>query len=149
MMNLQLGDVISVNKDGIIAHPGIFVGDRGRGFFEVVHNTPRKGGVVCESLETFAEGKTISVISHTPADLASAYVERGLSLVGRRYDLLSFNCEHFVSWVRSGSLESPQLTGGLAAILTLGLGLLYATRPNYDAKTKRYRTKAGKFSTFW
>jgi hypothetical protein len=148
MIILQTGDLISVQKDGVITHPGIFVGDRGRGFNEVVHNTPRAGGVVRESFESFADGKEVSFVARAPAGCGQLHAERALSVEGTRYNLLTWNCEHFVTWVRAGRPESGQLKTGMAALLLAGVGVLLSTRPSYDANVGRYRNRAGQFSTW-
>jgi len=149
MITLQIGDLISVPKDGVITHLGIYIGDRGRGYNEVVHNTPRAGGVVRERFEDFADGKEVSFVERAPAGCGQFHAERALSRVGTKYDLLTWNCEHFVTWVRSGRHSSGQLAGSIAALFAAGVGAFLATRPSYDADVGRYRNRKGQFSTWW
>ena len=40
--------------------------------------------------------------------------DRALSLLGTRYHLLNFNCEHAANWAQTGRPESPQLKGAFA-----------------------------------
>jgi hypothetical protein len=47
-------------------------------------------------------------------------VERALELLGRPYDPLLFNCEHYVSLSMTGRAESPQLQGVFLALLLFG-----------------------------
>ncbi|WP_442846260.1 lecithin retinol acyltransferase family protein [Leeuwenhoekiella sp. H156] len=51
-------------------------------------------------------------------------VNRAYSKLGQKYNLISFNCEHFANWVQFGKIESAQITTGfviLASALFLKL----------------------------
>ena len=41
-------------------------------------------------------------------------IQRALSLVGRSYDMTTFNCEHFANYVQSHQVKSKQVDTGLA-----------------------------------
>jgi len=43
------------------------------------------------------------------------------SLIGREYVLAFYNCEHFISEVLFGRLESPQLRKAITSIILVGL----------------------------
>jgi hypothetical protein len=43
-------------------------------------------------------------------------VNRAYSMLGARYSLLNFNCEHFANWVQFGKCESGQVKTGYALL---------------------------------
>jgi hypothetical protein len=126
---LQVGDMIQVGRF-LYNHVGIYVGSRTADGRDVVHND-KNGGVVLSTLAEFSGGKPVQL--HTAA--SGNYVEReaianrALSLLGRRFDLLTFNCEHAANWAQSGKLESPQIKGFvLFALIVGGLALVARRR---------------------
>jgi hypothetical protein len=46
------------------------------------------------------------------------------SLIGRQYDLVVFNCEHFARWIATGKIESKQVKTASTIIMTGGISLL-------------------------
>src|SRR5262245_34720371 len=122
MMNLQVGDKLGVPGFPGTRHYGIYVGTT-QGFLRgVVHNA--KGlGVVLTELDAFTVGQAVAVetrvVGGWPAQRLVA--ERALSLVGRSYDLVNFNCEHAATWAQSGRATSPQVGGLVAAMVLVSL----------------------------
>jgi hypothetical protein len=115
----QLGDMIAVPKD-IGLHVGIFVGNRGGLTCGVIHNDRNTGAVILSSMEDFRKGKQIRI--HKPVQGGwferERIVQAAFSLIGRKYDLLRFNCEHAANLSQTGVAESPQLQGfAIVAIL--------------------------------
>jgi hypothetical protein len=49
-------------------------------------------------------------------------VKRAYARLGDKYNLLSFNCEHFANWVQKGKENSVQVT---VAFLLLAFGVMY------------------------
>jgi uncharacterized protein YycO len=49
-------------------------------------------------------------------------VNRAYDRLGQKYNLLSFNCEHFANWVQKGKENSVQVT---VAFLILAFGITY------------------------
>jgi hypothetical protein len=123
----QLGDMIRVDRP-LYKHVGIYVGVRGAYGPSVIHND-KGGGVILSSLAEFSGG--------TPAYLHQAatgnyfdreeIANRAFSLLGRKFDLLTFNCEHAANWAQSAKLESPQLRGAFF-LVALFFGLFLITR---------------------
>jgi hypothetical protein len=70
-------------------------------------------------METFSGGRPVRVISRVVGSVfdQEQVVQRALSLVGQRYDLLNFNCEHVAYYAQTGVAKSPQL--GFAALCLL------------------------------
>lgn len=52
--------------------------------------------------------------------------QRALSLLGKNYDLLNFNCEHLANYAQTGRVASPMVAAavivGLVALVLLGSG---------------------------
>jgi hypothetical protein len=108
-------------------HVGVYVGPSWDGR-DVVHND-KGGGVILSTLAEFAAGAAIEL--HKPANSGyhqrQAIAQRAKALIGRKFDLISFNCEHVASLAQSGQSESPQLQAACFVLLLLG-GLFLATR---------------------
>ena len=100
----QIGDMISIDRFGY-KHVGIYVGMRGHGANDVVHND-KGGGVVVASLADFSKGATIHLHKAASGDYfqREAIASRAFSLVGRKFDLFTFNCEHAANWAQTGRL---------------------------------------------
>ncbi len=114
------GDIVSRRK-GIVMHRGIALGD-GR----VLHNTPFKGEHICSEAE-FRDGRRLHVTRMDRTARQRALLHAELDTGGRRYSLLSNNCEHTVSRALGGEVESPQLRGWLGGFVA-GAALLAVTR---------------------
>ena len=102
------GDHLSVRR-GWYTHHAIDLGDGyvvqyGRGVSDGVGAT-----VQVSSYEAFSKGRPIeTVASPAPYD-AREVALRALSCLGERnYHILWNNCEHFVTWCRSGNRQSQQ-----------------------------------------
>jgi hypothetical protein len=90
----RIGDVIFVRR-GFYRHAGVYVGSRPGDCRDVVHNDKAKG-VLLSNLAIFSGGAGVGL--HMPAAgncfQKQAAANRALSLLGRKYDLWKFNCEH-------------------------------------------------------
>lgn len=128
-MLFLMGDI--VERPGPLGkkHRGIFVGHDEYGRAWVIHND--MGGIVCWVLfENFSAGLPVTLASRKARNSyeQSAIVSRAQSLLGWRYDLLNFNCDHLVTYAQDGVATSPQLQGfGLAFALALLVGLAVAS----------------------
>jgi hypothetical protein len=121
---LEVGDMIGVTRFGY-THVGIFVGPRRFDGYDVVHND-KGNAVILSSQADFAQGSPIQIWKKASGNIfeREAIANRALALLGRRFDLLMFNCEHAANLAQSGRAESPQLVG--AAFLGLALLGLFA-----------------------
>lgn len=103
MAHARPGDIVSRRK-GLVMHRGIALGD-GR----VLHNTPFKGEHICSEAE-FRAGKKMYVANMDGGDRSRTLRRAHLHAdSGRRYNLLTNNCEHTVSRTAHGEARSPQL----------------------------------------
>jgi len=104
----KLADHLFV-RSGVYTHHGIYIGDG-----KVIHYSREKEAfwmidITTASLEEFADGRTIYVLSRSESPLIYT-PEEAVGRAWRRfgeeqYDLLSNNCEQFVRWCRSGGEE--------------------------------------------
>ena len=85
------GDVVSIRFGGVLRHYGVIT-TRGT----VICNSRLHGGVVEQSLESFANGRSVRQHGRY-SDLDGYHVElRARRHLGKDYDLFGSNCGHFV-----------------------------------------------------
>lgn len=108
-----------------------------------IHNT-HPGGVQYASPERFVNGR-VFIEKRAAPGFEHEVVRRARTLLGRSYDLVLFNCEHFVNYAAHGVAKSPQLQGALGMAL---FGWLLSTLggPEYDPAVDRYRDGRGRFA---
>lgn len=122
-MRLQIGDKLRVPVRLGVYHYGIYVGPCGPYGEDVVHND-KGGGVQLVGFRIFAAGQPVQVVSRARSWYEGWVIrDRALSLVGTRYDLLNFNCEHAANYAEAGVAFSPTLRG--SAFLGLVGGLVW------------------------
>lgn len=150
---LKPGDKIWVPGPYLTRHYGMYIGphfDDRRGLIEhaVVHNSKVQHGVVIDSFVRFSGGKQVTVEDRAAPGYEDVVAQRALALVGTKYDLLGFNCEHLVNLAQTGEHKSQQLrnAAGLSALGLFALALVGSgDRPRYDRNVARYRDKQGRF----
>ena len=107
-VSLPPGTVIGV-RWGLVEHVGIVTGRAIDGMPGVISNSHAHGGVREESLSSFARGRPFR-IHQKMSELPDAEVAaRARRMIGRRYDALRFNCEHFVRLAHGKKARSPQI----------------------------------------
>lgn len=123
----EAGTVVSIPIALFYRHKGI-VSDRWYGGKPmIISNSARSGGVHEEFWDVFAEGGAVTVDGY-PGGLPNFEVlSRAKSLVSSQYDLLRWNCEHFVAYAHGLKPMSPQVAVTVA-IATLCIGVLAAAR---------------------
>jgi hypothetical protein len=108
MSYLIPGTVVSV-AIGPIKHFGIISDRQGLQGPFIISCSQRTGCVAEEAAQAFANGGNINIHGY-PSQLNSYQVlQRARSKLGTKYDLLKWNCEHFVRWTHNLKAESPQL----------------------------------------
>lgn len=124
-MRLEQGDVIKRPGPLGSTHVGLYAGMDQSGREWVIHNA-KDDCVKWDLLETFAAGNPISLGGRAANFYeGAAIIARAVSLLGRKFDLINFNCEHFVSYAPGGQAISPQLrTVVFGAALLASIGVL-------------------------
>lgn len=100
-------DIVSVAWWGPFRHTGIRV-TLPNGSAWAYANTPDRG-VVRQRVAEFAEGRLIASTPYRGPLSGQQVVARAESMLGSRYALLSWNCDHFVSAALGLKPESKQL----------------------------------------
>jgi len=117
----NVGDMIEVDRF-VYRHVGRYVGPQTFDGRDVVHND-KNGGVVLSTLAEFSGGKPVKLRQAAPVNCfqRQEIANRALSLLGQKFDLLTFNCEHAATWAENGEAQSPQLQGALLLLGIFGL----------------------------
>jgi hypothetical protein len=119
--SLRPGTVIFTWLFPFFRHRGIvsdwFFGDKPT----VLSNSARAGGVAEESWDAFAAGQRVFVEGYPSSLPPSAVLSRARSVVGTKYHLVGWNCEHLVNYAHGLEPKSPQVAIVIAAALIAGL----------------------------
>lgn len=116
------GDVLQVHKSGGVKHFGIYIGSG-----NIIDNSPSLGRVSIRSLRDFSPASKINVLKHQSKYTGFEIVERAMQRLGRPYNILTQNCEHFVTDVILGRPSSKQINTLIVTAL-LGLGIYALTK---------------------
>lgn len=119
-MNLLSGDRIVVPKKGmnLIQHHAIYLGFK-EGVESVAENTLEKGVQILSISDFFRDVDVITKIERFEGNHEQRLksVKKAISLVGKKYDVLNFNCEHYANFVQDKNPISKQVHVGGALIL--------------------------------
>lgn len=116
MQYILPGTVLAVAV-GPIEHVGIVTDQTRDGFPTVISNSHRAGRVVEEPLPTFVSGGEPRIVGYLGKLSPVEVLRRARSLIGTKWKLLSWNCEHFVRWAHGLKPTSPQLVISIGLIL--------------------------------
>lgn len=118
MLRLKPGDELVVPKSGwdIIQHHALYIGYDHQGTHWIIHNNVHTGVSLIKMDYFFAQvHKVNKVIRFTGTNAErKALVQRALFRIGKAYDLINYNCEHFTSEVKTGTASSTQVKAGVA-----------------------------------
>ena len=144
-------------RRGWYTHHAIDLGDGyvvqyGRGVSDGVGAT-----VQVSSYATFSKGRPIETVASPALYETHEIALRALSCLGERdYHILWNNCEHFVTWCRSGKRESQQAdrfvqtartVSEVATQVAIGLAITGATRLALKASARLSTRAAGRAAT--
>lgn len=107
------GDVVSIRFGGVLRHYGV-VTTRGT----VISNSRKHEGVTEQSLDDFADGRSIRVHHNGDADHPIAAEARARRSLGASYRLAGSNCGDFVGHVHRRKPTVTQV--GRASLMALG-----------------------------
>ena len=121
MITLVSGDIIERPGPYGTRHRAVFLGLSFHGP-RVIHNQ-KDQSVREECYWVFAAGLPVSLV-YRAADCSHAdqIIARAQALLGQRYDLLNFNCDHLVTYAATGVPSSPQLQGTVVGLAVIALG---------------------------
>lgn len=119
---LHPGDSVRTPKDslGLFTHFGVYIGELEDGGHYVCENTPQTGVTLTRLVNFIRHARAVSVTRFTGPDWQrQGVVKRALKRVGRQYDLLRYNCEHFANDVTKGVKVSDQVRLASGVVLLL------------------------------
>jgi hypothetical protein len=103
MSFFSAGTVIAVSA-GPITHVGVATDQ------DTVITNSKGHGFVCEqSIDEFSDGRPVKMVGYPGSLQPVEVLRRARSLIGTRYNLLNFNCEHFAWWAHGLRPTSPQI----------------------------------------
>jgi lecithin:retinol acyltransferase len=123
IMQPKIGDKLKVIGASGVYHYGVYVGPRGFDKRDVVHNA-KNGGVELVRLQDFASRNPVMIVDPVERSWQEQrqIAARAMSLLGRKYDLINFNCEHLANYATTGKAVSPALQ--VAAVIGV-IGFLF------------------------
>ncbi len=121
---LKTGDLI-VRKKGLFStHYIVWIGWH-KGILMVAENQEGHGVRYISLHEALAGNE---ILRFEP--FGGTEAQRGLvvskvnKLLGKTYDLIVFNCEHFARWIATGKIESKQIKTASTLAITAGAAML-------------------------
>lgn len=90
----------------------------------IAHNSRDFGGVRVSSIREFSDGNAVSVRSQKSPRRPALIQQMIFRLIGKPYDPVNYNCEHFVSEVLGYHPHSPQAAFWIGTGLIGGAALL-------------------------
>ena len=123
MLENYRGAIIRTPGPAGTIHEGIVYGADRSGTDFMIENSKVCGQVVISTLQEFCGGGSWEIVQPAPAGLEDQIISRALNLRGRPYDVIDYNCQHFVSEVYTGSPSSWQLPqfGLLVGLIALAI----------------------------
>ncbi|MBS1507031.1 MAG: lecithin retinol acyltransferase family protein [Bacteroidetes bacterium] len=121
---LRSGDLIVRQKGPLSTHYIVYIGWR-NGVQVVAENQIGQGVRYTSLTEALAGNKILRFEkfggSETQRQLVVAKVNE---LIGKAYDLVVFNCEHFARWIATGKPESKQVKTASGVAIAGGFAML-------------------------
>ena len=120
--NLKIGDLIVRQKGPFSTHFMVYVGIQNG--IPMVAENQNDVGVRFNSLKNALAGNVIKRLEKFGGTEAQRrlVIPRIKNLLGKSYDLIIFNCEHFARYIASGNAESKQVDN--IAKIAIGSGSL-------------------------
>lgn len=127
---LQIGDIIVRAKGPLSTHYMVYVGIK-NGIHFVAENQ-NKVGVRITSLTQALAGNTIERIERFRGTETQrrSILPKISRMLGRKYDLIVFNCEHFARSIVHGKVESKQVKIGSSIAMIGGTAMLFSKNSN-------------------
>ncbi len=128
--NLKIGDLIVRQKGPFSTHFMVYVGIQNG--IPMVAENQNDVGVRFNSLKNALAGNVIKRFEKFGGTEAQRrlVIPRIKNLLGKSYDLIIFNCEHFARYIASGNAESKQVDNIAKIAIGSGSLLLIGSRNN-------------------
>ena len=121
---LKIGDLIVRQKGPFSTHFMVYVGIR-HGVQMVAENQSGVGVRFISLANALAHNAIMRFEKFGGTEAQrSLVIPRINQLLGKSYDLVVFNCEHFARWIASGKIESKQVKNGSNVALITGVAML-------------------------
>lgn len=137
------GDEIVLPKSlfNLVQHHAVYLGQNQSGEDLIIENKIGHGVKLTRAEDFFPADGVVTRINRfqgTPAQ-REALVKKAITSLGRSYDLINFNCEHFSNEIRNGSPRSRQVEKiGLGALGIL-IGVLIFGNNKKTVSRQRWR----------
>ncbi len=131
--NLSPGDEIIVPKSNIniIQHHALYLGFDENGTDWIIHNTAGVGVSLMTADEFFRIRPHINGIRkfYGSYEERKLLVQRALSMIGKPYNFINYNCQHFTSDIKTGKGVSRQVENAVVGgVLLLFIGALISKK---------------------
>ena len=127
--NLRPGDRLVLPKSewNLIQHHVIYIGIDANGNRLYIENFAGKGVQLVNENHLFRDWYYVTRIEPFVGDIfqRNEAIKRAMQLIGKPYDLVNFNCEHYANTVQHNKSYSKQVNNGLVAgliALVLSIG---------------------------
>lgn len=126
---LQPADRLVIPKSGLnmVQHHAIYLGKDNNGNRIYIENAIGRGVQVVNEAYLFRGGYEITRVERFTGNQyqRNSAVQLAMQLIGKPYNLLNFNCEHYANTVQHRKSYSNQVGVGLGlGLLTLFVGLI-------------------------
>lgn len=122
LRNLKPGDRLVFPK-GMIQHHAIYIGNDAYGNRVYIENHINHGVTAVSETYLFRDGYHITRIEPFIGSniQRNEAVKRAKQLIGKPYNLINFNCEHYANTVQHNRSYSKQVGAGVVAVVTIAL----------------------------
>lgn len=130
LQNLRPGDRLVLPKSnlGLVQHHAIYIGNDDNGNRQYIENYIGTGVQKVNENYLFRDGYHLTRVEPFTGNDFQRWlaVNRAIALIGTKYDLINFNCEHYANEVQYNKPFSKQVGNGILATIVLaviGFGL--------------------------
>jgi hypothetical protein len=124
LLTIRIGDLIIRKKGPFSTHYMVYIGWHNG--IELVAENQIGVGVRYVSLQEALAGNSIKRFEKFGGTEAQrqTVISRINAMLGKAYDLMVFNCEHFARWIANGKTESKQVKTASTLAITAGAAML-------------------------